>query len=235
VEVHQVKDEWEAALEDAGLSGEECLVRLTDRSPTDTGRGAQWWEPGMTIEADENLVTEELAAELNSPENLHRHRVVVRRPLTSGPVAIAAFSGKLRHELEHARQWNACGHAVFQLSELADWVLSRKLVGLPSGRVFTNLKPLEQDANAASAVFLRRRMPDAIEALLDDPGDAPLARSLTPAGSPETLVTRMVAFLYLYEDLCAALEATWAIGFAEHLDEIAPGAGALWRTLQTPL
>lgn len=45
----------------------------------------------------------------------------------------------------------------------------------------------------------------------------------------------MVAFLYLYEDLCAALEETWAIGFAEHLDEIEPGAGNLWRNRQAPL
>ena len=27
--------------------------------------------------------------------------------------------------------------------------------------------------------------------------------------------TTQVAFLYVYEDLCAALETTWAIGFAE--------------------
>jgi hypothetical protein len=235
VDVHQVEEEFEAALEDAALSHTECFVRLTDRSPTDTGLGAQWFQPGMTIDADANLVTEELAAELNSRQHRHRHRVIVRRPLTSIPVSIAAFSGKLRHELEHARQWNACGLPVFQLSEVADWVLARKVAGLPGGRVFTNLKPIEQDANAASALFLSRRMPDAIESILNDPEHAPLARSLTPPGSPETLVTRMVAFLYLFEDLCSALEATWAIGFAEHLDQIAPGAGALWQTLKTSL
>lgn len=71
----------------------------------------------------------------------------------------------------------------------------------------------------------------AVPALLDDPEAAPLVRSLTPPGSFETLVTRMVAFLYLYEDLCAALESTWIIGFAEHLDAIAPGTGKLWQTL----
>jgi hypothetical protein len=187
----------------------------------------------MTIEADDELVTEALAAEMNSPQHLNRHRVIARRPLTSDPVSIAAFSGTLRHELEHARQWNACGVSVFQLSELADWVLARKLRGLVGGNRFTNLKPVEQDANAASAVFLRARWPDEVTALLDDPNDGPLARSLTPPGSTATLVTRMVAFLYLYEDLCAALEATWAISFAQHLDRIAPGAGHLWRRLQS--
>jgi hypothetical protein len=35
----------------------------------------------------------------------------------------------------------------------------------------------------------------------------------------------MVAFLYLYEDLCAVLERRGVIGFAEFLDQIAPGAG----------
>jgi hypothetical protein len=43
----------------------------------------------------------------------------------------------------------------------------------------------------------------------------------------------MVAFLFLYEDLCGALEATWAIGFGEVLDQFAPGAGPLWRRLQS--
>ncbi|MBA2537256.1 MAG: hypothetical protein H0V20_07490, partial [Actinobacteria bacterium] len=68
--------------------------------------------------------------------------------------------------------------------------------------------------------------------LLHDLDDAPVVRSLTPPGSLDTLVTRMIAFLYIYEDLCADLEATWwAISFAELLDGIAPGAGTLWQPL----
>ena len=58
-----------------------------------------------------------------------------------------------------------------------------------------------------------------------------LRARLTPPGSLDTLVTRMIAFLYIYEDLCADLEATWVISFAEFLDEIAPGAAALWKML----
>jgi hypothetical protein len=50
-------------------------------------------------------------------------------------------------------------------------------------------------------------------------------RDLTPPGALETLLTRMVAFLYLYEDLCTAREATWGIGFAEHLDSICARRG----------
>lgn len=108
------------------------------------------------------LVTEELALEANSFQNVNRHRLVVRRPLASDPVSVAKLAGKLRHELEHARQWDACGPAVFLLSERADWVLVRKIKGLPLWNVFTNLKPTEQDANAASAMFLRQRYPDSI-------------------------------------------------------------------------
>jgi hypothetical protein len=185
----------------------------------------------MTIEADDHLVTEELAEKANSSQWRKRHRVMVRRPIASDPVSVARFSGKLRHELEHARQLDACGLPVFQLSSLADQVLARKIIGVPGGRTFTNLKPIEQDGNAASAMFLRERWPDAIAPLLDDLDDAPLVRSLTPPGSLHTLVTRMIAFLYIYEDLCADLEATCAISFAEFLDEIAPGAGTLWQTL----
>jgi hypothetical protein len=232
VDERQVRDEWEAALEDAELTTEECVLLFTEQIPSDEGRGAQWWEPGMTIQADDHLVTEALAAEANSPENLSRHRVMVRRPLASDSLAVARLSAKIRHELEHARQMDACGAAVFQLSEVADWVLGRKIAGLPYGRVFTNLKPVEQDANAASAIFLRTRWPKAVDPLLHDRDDAPLVRSLTPPGSVETLITRMVAFLFLYEDLCEDLARGWAISFGEHLDDIAQGTDALWATLQ---
>jgi hypothetical protein len=117
--------------------------------------------------------------------------------------------------------------------DVAERVLAVKLRGLPRGRIFTNLIPLEQDANAASAMFLRRRWPDAVAVLLEDDGDAPLARSLTPPGSHETLVTRLIAFLYLYEDLCATLAAEWPWTLAEFLEnDIAPWAGQVWRTLE---
>jgi hypothetical protein len=231
MDAQQVQEEWNAALDDAALTSEECVMFLSDL-PAKSGLGAKWYEPGMTIEADDDLVSEELAAEANSAEHRDRQRVIVRRPLESDPVSIAAFSGKLRHELEHVRQWKACGLPVFQLDNLADGVLAPKIRGLKEGNRFKHLKPIEQDANAASAMFLRERWPDAVDSLLHDPNDGVLVRSLTPPGSLETLVTRMVAFLYLYEDLCAALEATWVMGFAEHLDNIAPGAAALWRTLQ---
>lgn len=234
MDAQQIHEEWEAALDDAGLTSEQCVLLLSDRPPTEKGRGAQWFQPGMTIQADDDdLVTEELAEEANSLENRDRHRIVVRRTLANDPVSVAGFSGKLRHELEHARQWDACGLPAFQLNELADWVLTPKLRGIPRGSIFTNLKPVEQDANAASAMFLLARWPDEVTLLLDDPDNAPLVRSLTPPGSFDTLVTRMIAFLYIYEELCAALEARykWAISFADHLDGIALGAGALWKTL----
>jgi hypothetical protein len=230
---HEIQKEWEAALEDAGLPLADCSLVMTDAPPTDSGVGAQWCEPGMAMTAGTYLVDDELAAELNAPGHINLHRILVRRPLGSDPIMAARISAKLRHELEHALQWRACGPPVFQLSQVADHVLALKLRGLPRGRVFTNLKPIEQDANAASAMFVRRRWPDAVAVLLKDPDDAPLVRSLTPPGSPQTLVTRMIAFLYLYEDLCATLAAPWAWTFAEFLEnDIAPGAGVLWRALE---
>jgi hypothetical protein len=186
----------------------------------------------MTIAAGTYLVDEQLAAELNSPSRINLHRVVLRRPFASDPTTAARICGKLRHELEHARQWTACGPPVFQLSHVADQVLVLKLLGLPGGRAFYNLKPLEQDANAAAAMLVRRRWPDAVTVLLEDPDEAPLVRSLTPPGSPQTLVTRMIAFLYLYEDLCAEVVAQLPWTFAEFLDrDVGPDVGALWRTL----
>ncbi len=228
MDTEQIEREWEAATAHVGLATPSVL-RMTDQAPSDTGRGAQWWEPEWVIDPDQHLVTEGLADELNAPPLRSVHRVVVRRPAESDPVAIARFAGKLRHELEHARQWEACGRVVFQLSELADRALAAKISGLPRGRVFTNLKPVEQDANAASAMFLRKRWPDAVDPLLRHEEDAPLARSLTPPGPLETLPARMIAFLYLYHDLCAALVTGWT--FAEFLETIVPGARKLWQAL----
>jgi hypothetical protein len=139
----------------------------------------------MTIEADDDLVTDELAAEANSPQHRNRHRVTVRRPLESDPVSIAAFSGNSNTSVSGTLS----GVSVFQLSALADQVLAPKLRGLAGGNRFTNLKPIEQDANAASAIFLRKRWREEVTPLLDDPEHGPLARSLTPPGSTETLVT----------------------------------------------
>jgi hypothetical protein len=49
--------------------------------------------PGMTIETDDDLVTDELAAEANSPQHRNRHRVTVRRPLESDPSRLLPSRG----------------------------------------------------------------------------------------------------------------------------------------------
>ena len=81
-------------------------------------------------------------------------------------------------------------------------------------------------------MFTRKRWPDAIEDLLHDPEDGPLVRSLTPPGSYETLVPRMIAFLFLYEDLCSKRAEEWTWSFAEFLaEDIDAGAKDLWDAL----
>ena len=61
---------------------------------------------------------------------------------------------------------------------VVDHILRLKARGLPGGTLLYNLKPVEQDANAASAVYLRERHPDAVEAILRHPDLGQLARSL---------------------------------------------------------
>jgi hypothetical protein len=234
MDAKRVEEEWAAALADAGFSSRECILFPSDL-PQKSARGAQWCEPGigMTAAPDDDLLTEELVAELNSPEHLPRHRVVVRRLPRDGPLPVALFSAKLRHELEHARIWTECGPPPQQLSDLADDVLRIKLRGLPNGSIFTNLKPTEQDANAASAMFLRARFPsDVVGEILKHPADAPLARSLTPPGPAKTLVKRMVAFLYLYEDLCTEYGRRFTFGFPSCLDLIGTDVRNLWEMLE---
>lgn len=87
----------------------------------------------VPLERDDDLVTEALAAKADSPANVRRHRVIVRRPSAATAVDIARFAGLLRHELEHARQWECCGPHVGDLNALADRVLDRKIAGLFAG------------------------------------------------------------------------------------------------------
>jgi hypothetical protein len=68
----------------------------------------------------------------------------------------------LRHELEHARQWQRGGrNPTFELVGLIERILNRGgYAGLPaSGQIYT-LSPHERDANGAASRFIRRLIGD---------------------------------------------------------------------------
>lgn len=222
--------EWEHALAHAGFAAEDFCVFEVEGERPENGRLAIWWRPWVDIEDNELLRGEQKDAAEADPCN-RRHRVAIWSVDPDDPLAAAIVGAKLRHELHHARQWLESGSAVFDLDPLVDEILSRKAGGLNGSGVFYNLKPIEQDANAAAAMFLREYHADLLDAALADSEAAPLARSLTgPAPSP-SLVARTVAFMFLFVDICDASEAE--IGpWGDYLELHVPGAGEIWSNLK---
>jgi hypothetical protein len=165
-----------------------------------------------------------------------KHRIAIASIVGRQPeIAEAAFAALVRHELEHARQWKACGDEPFELCEVAFMVYARRKAGrttLPRG--FRNHLPVEDDANAAASVFVRCERPASVAGLLDDKNFGPLARAQTRPEPPETLLARMVEFLLKYRATLAAMAETHPgddtiEGFLRMAN--APNAARIWQSL----
>ncbi len=217
------------------MAPEKVRVWLADRPSGDDPPGAQYFYRHQQLEGH-GLSPEQLREAEGCPE---LHRVIVHPEFISeyreldDDTSIAALGGLMRHELEHARQADALGHDFSDMDgSIADQVLWRKAGRLPGGNVYYTLKPAEQDANAAAAMYLRQRHPGAVEAILVDPNLAQLARSNVGPESLDTLWRRTVCFLYLFRDVCEDWAASQTFAFADKLEPYSRSAAELWRTLE---
>jgi hypothetical protein len=228
VPLDQLRTEWKAALADAGLN--EATVRLYPFEGEGAGEaGAYWFRPGDKLAVDYQFPDAERVEDANAPENRNLHRVTVwtgREP----PI----LSGRLRHELEHARQWDHHGKALFDLHDLIeDEVLPHKAGGLQGcGGTFINFIPTEQDANAAAAMFLRDRYPEDLLATLREGKWRNLACSLVGPESLESLPKRMICFAYQFRDRCAQVEQERGVPFQQILAWSYDGAAGIWSALE---
>lgn len=225
--------EWEPALADAGFTREQARYWLCRGfGEIGEGTGAKWYVPAMDID-DDVFLSPEQKADAESDENHLLHRIALFEDHDQenelGDALVAVVGATLRHELEHARQYEAVGKVVIDLDGELDYIIRVKFGGLPGGAAHYNQKPLEQDANAAAAMYLRQHHPEHVQAILDGPC-AHLARSNTPPESPETLLVRTVACLYQYRNLCE--ERSGDIRFAHRLGIIDKQAEALWNQLE---
>jgi hypothetical protein len=148
--------EWAAALADAELDAADFCLIVVDGPIAGTGRFAVWHEPGLARAETEFLKGDDLVR-ANSDECLNRHLVAVWRDFELTDFGVAFPAGRLRHELEHARQWNALGVEPFELDELLGQVLLLKVENTQGAGYYYTFKPIEQDANAAASMFVRRK------------------------------------------------------------------------------
>ncbi len=148
-----VDDLWLAALADTGIDAEDALLLTIPGEQSKNGYSGKTWSRGSLIDELEDCeaLGERLAA-ANSDEGRAVRRVALWIDQSSeGAAAI------LRHELEHAVQLDLDGQALQDLHDRALDVLIRLAGGLAGSGSLYNVIPMEADANAAAATFVRSR------------------------------------------------------------------------------
>jgi hypothetical protein len=230
IDMEQLEPVWEAALAHAGYEVGAALLYPFEGARASDGSGAVHFPPGHEIGEADQMDHEGYIRVANEPKNRDLHRIA----LWTG-VDPPVLAGRLRHELEHARQWDRFGQPIFDLYDLLlREVLPAKAGGLDGclGMYF-NAIPAEQDANAAAAIFVHDQQgDDAIAALCRDPDYRNLGCSLLGAQPLDTLPARMVAFAFTHRDCCELVAKSYDGDFAEVLDNRFEGAGDLWRRLE---
>jgi hypothetical protein len=219
--------EWTCALSDAGMPPERARLYVVDGAASFNLAYAMWYRPGYVVVRDHDFPEPLDVEAANAPENIDAHRIVVWRDATA-----ALVGATLRHELEHARQYDALGAGLFELYNMIRFgVFPHQAGGLPgcSGAYMPAI-PAERDADAAAAVYLREHHPDA-GAEIRAGERRNLACSILPPEPHDTLPLRMVAFMALHPSACAAHAAAEGEDFPKLLDRAYPGAGAMWRTI----
>lgn len=222
-----IEAEWEAALADANISPSRAtLYTFAAGSDLGGGRQAVYQSPGDYILPPP---AQRFLEVLNEKPDLHR--VGIGSDLESYIAAAV-----IRHELEHARQFERHGRGIFNLQDLivaACWEKTGRVrVG---GGFLTNIIPPELDANAAAARFVWSRHAAAAEAYLNAPHDdhQVLFRYERGPEPLETLVWRTLAYAATIADHCEAVSLRVARKtFRDFLDEHLPGAGPLWEQLR---
>ncbi len=170
--------------------------------------------------------------EANLPEHRDKHRIAIYEDIDGDdPLAVAIMAGTLRHELRHAEQREAWGGDLFALDELADQLVSWKVGGLPKAAFLYHAKPIELDANAASALYLRERYPTQLRAILDSE-DGVLARSNIPPGALDDLPTKTVCFMFTLREVAEdPIRSPSSLSFRNRLRLVAPRWARLWDAM----
>lgn len=222
--LQQLESGWLAAAADAGYApGDARLYLLAGAAPR-SGRSAMWFEPGSTVfRTPETPFSVGQHQDINSGTAKSLHRVTA---FQSGrlPVVIA----QMRHELEHAQQWDAAGKPVFEIYKHVYELGSVLFGGLPQSGRFYGLVPAEQDANTAAGQFAQTHLPPAtvIAELAND--HSILFRS-PGATDPGSLLARMVGFAAIWR---SEFEQVLTDANESPASVLTPESLAQWRALE---
>jgi len=225
----EIEEVWLATLADAEVDPDDALLYLVDGENGSTGHAARYLYQHRELHPEgEPEEIHQLLTEMNNDDCIDAHRVVVFKDRT-----IEGIAALIRHELEHGRQYNAFGQKLVELGGLAEHVICERVAGLVGGGFLYQTIPLEMDANAAAAAFVRQRFgPERIDALLaagDKDGAA--FRSLVGPPPLETLPERMIRFVATMPDLCQRVADNNNFRFAQLLDVHWRCAGEVYERL----
>jgi hypothetical protein len=171
---------------------------------------------------------DELRHEMNADLCVEATKVLIWRS-----TRIEETAARIRHELEHARQYAVYGQKLTDLYGLCVAVVRVRVAGLPGGSLLYTTIPIELDANAAAARFVTSLYgADRILELLKekDVDGAPL-RSLVAPGAITTLPERMLSFLASHRDLSERYAEQVGLDFATLIELRWHGAGEKWTQL----
>lgn len=226
----ETEEVWVAAIEDASLNSNGCLLYVLDGEQSETGYSGWHFARGIHINEAEHFGADviPLLPEMNSEACIDAVRIVVWRDRT-----IEGLAALIRHELEHAVQDQEHGQKVEGLYHLALQVLAQRVGGLPGSGLLYTVIPNELDANAAAAMFVRTRYgEDRVRELLEARDkDSATFRSLVGPAPLETLPERLLAFFITHRDLCESYAQRQNFPFRQLIDLEWHGAGAVWRRL----
>jgi hypothetical protein len=219
--------EWNTALADAEMPGERVRLFVVAAAQSSDHAFAVWHRPELELVRDHDYPQPLDVRIANAPENINAHRIVVWKDATAPLVGAT-----LRHELEHARQFDALGVGVFALYDVIKLrVLPHQAGGLDGcAGTYINAIPAERDANAAASMYLRKHHAGPAQAIRSGERRN-LACSILPPEPHATLPRRMIAFLALHPSACAAYAAAEGEDFSDLLERAYTGAGAIWRAI----
>jgi hypothetical protein len=143
-----MRELWELAVSDAGLSEEAIELRWLERE----GRTRAWYcPPGIPLPGlGETGMSAQQAAELSKAND--KHRVGLFAGGHHDEVELAA---SMRHELQHAAQREEHGAALMFLGELLRQAVASGYEGVARELVQV-ATPMERQAHQASAAFVSR-------------------------------------------------------------------------------
>lgn len=219
---------WADALADAEIDPSAARLYVFAGSPPDPSvNAASWYPPDVDLfrtAADPFSVGQ--LADANAPENRDRHRISV-----FAGVPLVVVEGRVRHELQHAVQYDAAGAPTWELRRLVEAGVMEAVPGIPGSAVIYNLIPSESNANAAACAFLVRRHSATIVDDLLVSAEAALVRAVDVVRGIERLGLQHLCFGAIFADAVRDLCVRYQIDFDGIVTAVDEGALGTWEQL----